>query len=37
MRVAVVSEEGPGALGEAADLVVGGPEALVALLEELAV
>ena len=36
VRVAVVSDEAPGELGRAADLVVDGPDALVALLEELA-
>ena len=35
VRVAVVSEEGPSALGEAADLVVGSTEALVELLRRL--
>jgi trehalose 6-phosphate phosphatase len=35
VRVAVVSEEGPSALGEAADLVVGSTEALVDLLRRL--
>lgn len=36
VRVAVVSDEGPGGLGSAADVVVSGPKALAALLEELA-
>jgi trehalose 6-phosphate phosphatase len=36
VRVAVVSNEAPGELGVVADLVVADPEALVALLEELA-
>jgi trehalose 6-phosphate phosphatase len=36
VRVAVVSEEGPGDLAGAADVVVAGPEALAALLQELA-
>jgi len=35
VRVAVVSDEGPGELGRAADVVVHGPEALVELLAEL--
>src|SRR5207302_10348178 len=35
VRVAVASEEGPAALGAAADLVVGGPAALLELLREL--
>ncbi len=35
VRVAVVSEEGPSDLGTAADIVVGGPEALAALLGRL--
>jgi trehalose 6-phosphate phosphatase len=35
VRVAVVSDEGPSALGEAADLVVGSTEALVELLRQL--
>ena len=35
VRVAVVSAEGPSALGEAADVVVGGTEALVELLRQL--
>jgi hypothetical protein len=32
VRIAVVSEEGPSELGRAADVVVGGTEALVELL-----
>jgi trehalose 6-phosphate phosphatase len=35
VRVAVVSDEGPSDLGAAADVIVGGPEALVALLRKL--
>jgi trehalose 6-phosphate phosphatase len=35
VRVAVVSEEGPSELGTAADIVVGGPEALAGLLSRL--
>ena len=35
VRVAVVSEEGPSELGSAADIVVGGPEALAGLLAQL--
>ena len=35
VRVAVVSEEGPTELGEAADVIVGGPDALVDLLRAL--
>ncbi len=35
VRVAVVSSEGPSALGEAADLVVGGTDELLALLKRL--
>ena len=35
VRVAVASEEGPAELGQAADLVVGGPEALAELLRRL--
>ncbi len=35
MRVAVVSDEGPGELGRAADLVVDGTEALADLLRRL--
>jgi trehalose 6-phosphate phosphatase len=37
VRVAVVSDEGPSDLGEAADIVVGGPEALAGLLRALLV
>ena len=35
VRVAVVSEEGPSELGRAADVIVGGTEALVGLLRRL--
>ena len=35
VRVAVVSDEGPSELGRAADLVIGGTDALVALLRQL--
>ena len=35
VRVAVASDEGPAELGVGADLVVGGPAALLALLREL--
>ncbi len=35
VRVAIVSEEGPNELGEGADIVLGGPEALVDLLRKL--
>ena len=35
VRVAVASDEGPSDLGQAADLVVGSPEALAALLRQL--
>ena len=35
VRVAVVSTEGPSELGQAADLVLGGTDALVALLRQL--
>ena len=35
VRVAVVSTEGPSELGRAADLVLGGTDALVALLRQL--
>jgi trehalose 6-phosphate phosphatase len=37
VRVAVVSDEGPNELGEAADIVVGGPDALAGLLRGLLV
>ena len=35
VRVAIVSDEGPSELGEGADIIVGGPEALVDLLRAL--
>jgi hypothetical protein len=35
VRIAVVSGEGPNELGTAADIVIGGPEALTALLRRL--
>jgi trehalose-6-phosphatase len=35
VRIAVVSDEGPNELGTAADILVGGPEALTDLLRRL--